>query len=381
MRWRLPGLRGLVTAALLGATGADADLPLPTPGAAPERADLELLEPSSGARIRRLVPLTLLEGRIVRPLLFDSDVVIAIDQSNSALLASGLDVDGDGTLGKSRSWAKNGGGKGESHRRWTSDHGDTVLAAELALANALIDGLAARGNRVGVLSFTDSVRVRAGVGDPAVARSALGKIRTIVDWTGTNHARALAIAEDLLTDSARTSMANRPRAIVLFSDGRPTVPTGEHWASKLALAVAGKLGTRGIAVFTVALGEDPDPEYMAELATTSGGSPVSLQDLRVLASEPGHRHMEPLELEIENLTAQNVARAVRTFPDGSVDAIVPLAEGENVLEVRALFVDGRRASARSVVHYERPDPATEDDRRDAARWLMRLRERTREIGG
>ncbi len=377
MRWCLPGARGLASAALVVAIDAGAELPLPAPGS----VDLTLVAPSSGSRIRRLVPLTLLKGRFGSPLLFDSDVVIAIDQSNSALLASGLDVDGDGTLGRSRPWARNGGGYGEPHRLWTSDHGDTVLAAELAVANALIGGLALRGNRIGLLTFTDRTRVRAGVGEPAVARSALGRIRAIVDWTGTNHSRALAIAEDMLPSDAPAFAASRPRAIVLFSDGKPTAPDGEHWASRRALRVAGELGARGIAVFTVSLGEDSDPAYLGQLASASGGSLVSLEDLRVLASEPGQRHMEPLELVIENLTAQDPARAVRTFPDGSFDAIVPLAEGENVLEVRALFADGRRASARSVVHYERPDPATEADRRDAARWLMLLRERTREIGG
>jgi len=377
MRWRLPGAGGLVAAALLVAGAAAADLPAP----APESADLEVLEPSSGARIRRLVPLALLHGRIGGLLLFDSDVVLAIDQSNSALLASGLDVDGDGKIGKTRSWAKNGGGQGQSERRWTSDHEDTVLAAELALANALVSGLGARGNRIGVLTYTDAVRVRAAVGDPELAHTALRRIRTIVDWSGTNHSRALDVSADLLDAAARSSVGGRPRAVVLFSDGKPTVPNGEHWASKRARRTAAELATRGISVFTVVLGEDQDGEYMAELATASGGSPVSLADLRGLAGEPGHPHMEPLELEIENLTAQDTARAVRTFPDGSFDAIVPLSEGENVLEVRALFVDGRRASARSVVHYERPDPATEADRRDAARWLMLLRERTREIGG
>ena len=377
MRWRLPGAGGLVAAALLVAGSTAADLPAP----APEGADLELLEPSSGTRIRRLVPLALLQGRIGRLLLFDSDVVIAIDQSNSTLLASGLDIDGDGKVGKTRSWAKNGGGYGESKRRWTSDHGDTVLAAELALANVLVSGLSARGNRIGVLTYTDAVRVRSAVGNPELAHGALGRIRSIVDWTGTNHSRALDISADLLDSAARSSDGSRRRAVVLFSDGRPTVPNGEHWASTRALRTAEELATRGITVFTVALGEDQDADYMAELATASGGSPVSLADLRELAGGPGHPHMEPLELEIENLTAQDLARAVRTFPDGSFDAIVPLSEGENVLEVRALFVDGRRASARSVVHYERPDPATEADRRDAARWLMLLRERTREIGG
>jgi hypothetical protein len=377
MRWRLPGAGGIASAALLVSAGAGAE---PT---APARAslDLEVVEPASGARIRRLVPFALLEGRFAGPLFYDSDVVIAIDQSNSSLLASGLDVDGDGKRGKSFRWAKDGGGMGESHRRWTSDPGDTVLAAELALAKALIGGLAARGNRIGLLTFTDATRVRAAVGDPVAALSALERIRPIVDWTGTNHSRALAIAQDLLAAAPRSSAPGRPRAVLLFSDGRPTVPNGEHWATKRALRVAAELAAQGIAVFTVALGEEPDPAYMEKLAITSGGSAISLEDLRVLANEPGHRHMEPLELVIENLSARDPARAVRTFPDGSFDAVVPLSEGENVLEVRALFADGRRSSARSVVHYERPDPATEADRRDLARWLMWLRERTREIGG
>jgi len=376
MRWRLPGATGIVSTALLLAIGVGAELPLP----APRRLDLELIAPSSGVHIRRLVPLALVKGRVRGPELFDSDVVIAIDQSNSALLASGLDVDGDGFVGHTRRWAKNGGGYGKPHRGWTSDHGDTVLDAELSAANALIGGLAARGNRIGLLTFSDATRVRAEIGAPAAALSALKGIRPIVDWTGTNHSRALAIADRLLS-SATPDPAARPRAILLFSDGRPTAPDGEHWASKRAIEAAGELGERGVAVFTASFGEDSDPEYLGRLANASGGSLLSPEDLHVLAGESGRHRLEPQELVIENLTAQDTARAVRTFPDGSFDAIVALADGENVLEVRAVFADGRRASVRSIVHYERPDPATEADRRDAARWLILLRQRTREIGG
>ncbi len=377
MRWRLPGATGFAFAALLLPIGARADLPLPDGGT----LDLELLAPSSGEQIRRLVPLALVKGRVSSPELFDSDVVIAIDQSNSALLASGLDVDGDGLVGRTRSWAKHGGGYGKPHRGWTSDHGDTVLAAELSAVGALIGGLAARGNRIGLLTYTDAVRVRANVGEPAAALSALRKIRPIVDWTGTNHARALAISEDLLASAGPGPEALRPRAILLLSDGRPTAPDGPHWATKRALEGARELSERGVAVFTASFGEEPDPEYLGRLASASGGSLLSPEDLHVLASESGRRRLEPQELVIENLTARDAARAVRTFPDGSFDGIVSLADGENVLEVRAVFADGRRASVRGVVHYERPDPATEADRRDAARWLLLLRERTREIGG
>jgi hypothetical protein len=377
MRWRTPAATGLAAAALWGAIGAGAEVPLRAPGT----PAIELVAPSSGEKIRRLVPLALVKGRVGWLELFDSDVVLAIDQSNSALLASGLDVDGDGNVGRTRSWAKNGGGKGTAHQRWTSDRGDTVLAAELAAANALIEGLAARRNRLALLTFTDAVRVRAGLGDPAAARAALARIRPVVDWTGTNHARALAISDDLLGSPEPEDARSRLRAVLLFSDGRPTAPDGDYWSSQRALRRARELGERGIVVYTIAFGEDSDPEYLDRLARASGGALLSPRDLRALASEPPRTRSEPHELVVENLTAHDAARAVRTLPDGSFDAIVPLVEGENVLEVRALFAGGLRATARASVRYERPDPATEADRRDAARWLLLLRERTREIGG
>jgi hypothetical protein len=383
MRWWIPAVTGLAPAALVASFAAGAGPlppaePLPSARLAPR---IELLAPVSGENIRRLVPLALLEGRIRGPDLRDSDVVLAIDQSNSALLASGLDVDGDGTLGRSRSWARDGGGIGASHQRWTSDRGDIVLAAELAAARALVEGLAARGNRIGVLTYTDAVRVRRKVGEPADARAALGGIRPIVDWTGTNHSRALAIADDLLAPDGSEAAGRRPRVVVLFSDGRPTVPNGQYWATRQALSMAAELGERGVVVYTVSFGEESDPEYLGLLARTSGGALLSLEDLRALANEPSRARLEARAIEVENLTTRAPARAVRALADGSFDAVVPLAEGENVLEVRALFDDAERASARTSVRYERPEPATDADQREAASWLELLRERTREIGG
>ena len=66
-------------------------------------------------------------GRAPASDLYASDIVIAIDLSNSALLASGVDLDHDGTVGTTRRWAKNGGGRGRPPRRWTSDRGDTII--------------------------------------------------------------------------------------------------------------------------------------------------------------------------------------------------------------------------------------------------------------
>jgi hypothetical protein len=356
------------------ANGDDAS-PVPSP------LELELAAPRSGERVRLLVPLVEVRGRAGRAPLFDSDVVLAIDQSNSTLLASGLDVDGDGRVGRTRRWAKDGGGYGEPPRSWTSDPGDTVLAAELATTRALVGGLALRGSRIGVLTFTDASRVRAPVGAPAAAGDAVAKIRPIEDWTGTNLARALQTADAMLAAAAAPSGVDRPRAILLFSDGRPSAPDRKYWASRRALQVAGELAARGVRIWTVAFGEDSDPEYLARLAQAGGGDRIALAELRALASEPGRPRLEAQSLVIENRTTGSLARAVRSFADGRFDGILELAEGENVVEVRAVLADGRSASARRVVHYERPETVTEEDRRNVARWLVELRERTRQIDG
>jgi len=375
MPWRLPGSTRLASVTLLVAIGARAD---PPPPAARPSAP-ELFVTSFEGHVRRIVPLALLRGRVGGMRIVDADVVVAIDQSSSALLASAIDVDGDGTVGKTRFWAKDGEGYGEPHRLWTSDRGDTVLAAELWLARSAISELGALRNRIGLLTFSDSVKVRAMVGDPATALAALEGIRPVEDWTGTNLARALESCAWLLGSAAPSSGEGRRRVILLFSDGKPNAPDGEHWATQRALELSRRYGALGLVVFTVALGEASDPEYLEELAEASGGSRLLAEDLGAHARQPVQGSRVPQELVIENLTAKAGARAVRSFPDGSFDAIVPLAEGENTVEIRAVFADGERAVTRSVVHYERPDPVTEADRREGERWLLLLRERTHEI--
>ena len=59
-------------------------------------------------------------GRVGRDWLFASDIVLAIDMSSHALLASGFDVDEDGDVGETKSWAEDGGGVSYPHAWWTS---------------------------------------------------------------------------------------------------------------------------------------------------------------------------------------------------------------------------------------------------------------------
>lgn len=361
---------GLAATVMLWAPSADATDPEPAP-AAPGRS-AAAPEGSAGP-----TSLALVRGRLTIARLSGADLVIAIDQSNSALFASGVDLDGDAQVGRNRSWLRRGEGYGKHPASWTSDAGDSAFAAEVGAATALVDALAER-SRIGVLTFRDAVHVRQAVGDADAARAALAKIRPSPDWTGTNLARALDVGVGMLDAAAAPDRKAPPRAIVLFTDGRPTAPDGRHWASERALERARELATRGVAIFAVPVGEQAEPEYLAQLASASGGSLLALEDLRSLARRRIPLHFDRLELSIENLTLQRTAREVRVHPDGSFDAIVPLADGENALEIRADLGDGRAWSERRVVRHAAAAAGTQDGAQDAERRLLELRDRLRE---
>jgi hypothetical protein len=247
---------------------------------------------------------------------------------------------------------------------------------ELRAATALVDALAER-SRIGVLSFRDAVKIRSPVGASSAARAALATIRPSPDWSGTNLARALDIAERMLDRVVAPDGKTPTRSVVLFTDGRPNAPDGRHWASKRALARARELATRGIAVFTVPIGEHTEPDFLAELASASGGSLLTLEDLRSIVSRRVQMHMDELAVVIENLTVKRRAQSVRVHPDGSFDGIVPIAPGENLIEIRAGLGDGSEWSERRLIRHEASDPETQVDEAEAERRLLELRDRLR----
>ena len=76
---------------------------------------------------------------------------------------------------------------------------------------------------------------------------------------------------------------------------------------------------------------------------------------------------------MENTTTGQSGRAIRTFPDGSFDGFVILADGVNRLRVTAIASDGRRATADRLVHFRKGEPGG-----DGQALLQELRRRTRE---
>jgi hypothetical protein len=91
---------------------------------------------------------------------------------------------------------------------------------------------------------------------------------------------------------------------------------------------------------------------------------------------------EVATLDVVNGTTGDRARALRSFADGTFDALVELAPGANHLVFTARARNGSSETAERVVHYDRPaalGPAEEEAQRQRlAQLAEQLRERTAE---
>lgn len=347
---------------------------------------LRLEAPADGERLRRSVPWLLVRGR-TRAELFDADVVIALDASNSALLSSGIDLDADGVVGVTRPWAQDAKRRLKRPPAWTTDADDAIVRAEVVAARALVDGLSLRRNRIGLLSYTALPREHASVGAPERVRLALDALHFPEDWTGTDVARALRHASRMLEAATPPGVEPRSRAVLLCSDGEPSVPAPDHHAKRRALREASRLADAGIPVYVLAFGEkllrEQDPEVLAfleALARAGGGRLVVVATPATLLQDLPPAEPVPAKLEIANRRTGELARALHRRPDGSFDALLALAPGVNELEVRARWSGGRHEWVRRVVHYEEESSPGAEQRREDAELLSLLRARTRELG-
>jgi hypothetical protein len=230
-------------------------------------------------------------GRVRAPF-FGSDVVIVIDHSTLALVASGVDVDQDGVVGRNRSEAKERFGLLTPAQFWTTDSGDTLHALQLRVARALVPRLAARQNHVGLTSFTVRVKrqgtslsrlttkpeVLVPVGEPAAVLAALADFPPAQERRRTDLNRLLKRGAQLLDVAAANAEARRTRAILLLYLGEPSAPDGIHWSSSRALECADELGERGIAVWAIPF-RPGEVDYLNELTRRSGGRVIPLDQL------------------------------------------------------------------------------------------------------
>ena len=322
------------------------------------------------------------------------DVVIALDLSESTLEDTGVDLDGDGPAGRSDpellAWLENQLDDDDLPRRFRrQDFEDTVLAAELAAAAALVARLDPARFRVGLVVFSDDARVAAPMDAPreelAAALGALGR-----DFHhalgGTNFAAAVRRAHALLRPAdPQAPPDDRLRSIVFLSDGAPTRPVRGNRAERYALDAAQAAGRDGVRLYAFAIGPEAEDaiDVMERMAGwTSGRLEQVSQPASIVARLRRLDLADLADVEVANATTGQPARALRVFPDGSFDGFVPLAPGRNRLRFEARADDGSRHVVERVVTYRPASDAgvgTPDVAAAPAELMERLRDRTAEV--
>lgn len=361
-------------------------------------ADGWLVIEAPGPGARTSLPLVEVRGQAAPGGAAAHDLVIALDVSDSVLLPSGWDVDGDGPGDRSEPWWAEAYGRDPvlARRARETDLDDSVLMAEITAARALLDRLDLTRDRAALVAFSDAASVLAPLGSSRAALdAALAALpRELTRWgRGTNFGDAIAVAQQALGDDPDAlargedgARAGRRRAILFLSDGEPTMPAGRDMPRQHALWSAGAAAAAGIRIYSFALGDGSGagglPEdkagldTFAELSARTGGRFERLARAGdAIARLPETDLVGLASLRVVNATTGRPARALRRFPDGRFDGFVELAPGPNRLQVEAEASDGARASAERDVQ-RTAGPA---DAAATPALLEDLRRRTREV--
>lgn len=370
--------------------------PLAQLGAAEERQPwLEVTAPGE-PRSSTSLPLIEVKGRASARRSRGYDLVIVLDLSDSTVLSSGVDLDGDGsdagTDPEFLAWlTEQPGVRGALVERLRDlDLDDSILMAEVTAAEALIQRLDLRVFRIGIVVFSDSAKVAAPLGSTrGRLTAALREIRRgfFEELRGTNFADAIQTAQaELMPDPGsagdrRASGEDRERSILFLSDGTPTLPVHADRAEVQALESARAAAVAGIRIYSFALGPEAEEalEVYRRMAILSGGRFEKIGRPADAIARLRRVDLADLEeLRVVNHSNGRPVRALRVFPDGSFDGFVELAPGKNLLEFTAKARDGAMVSVtRDVTCLCEADGHGADHER-TRELLEELRRRTRE---
>jgi hypothetical protein len=294
------------------------------------------------------------------------DVMIAIDISGSTRAASGADVDGDGEIGFDPHAEQVPPGHYPPDMRSTDPH-DTILAAEITAADALLQNLDSTHLRVGVLSFGGEVNPATGrqaaygqqdawVEVPLTrnfdqVRQALQNILARGPRGGTNFAAGIRLAVTELASLHGARSAPRPEAtkiLMFLTDGVPSFPFGSSRESdpgdtEAALGAARVASKAGITINTYALGPNAldNPVAATEMSSVTLGTFTPVKNPGdVITYLQGVTFASVEDVVFTNLTTSEISEDVRLLPDGSFSGYVPVREGTNRVRVTALTTDG-----------------------------------------
>jgi Mg-chelatase subunit ChlD len=330
------------------------------------------------------------------------DVMIVLDISGSTKVASGVDVDADGAVGINPQFELLPPGT-YPEGTTSTDPGDTILAAEVAAADALVASLQTGGRvRVGIISFSGEMNPDTGhrkrydqqdawvevplTADFAAARARLPAILARGPYGGTNFAAGLRLAITELAGLSGARSAPRPasKKVVLFlTDGLPTFPIGagsvaDPGDTEAALTAARLAHRAGITINTYALGPNAlmNPFAATEVARITRGTFMPIRNPgNIVSFLLGTSFANVDDVVFTNLTTREVSYDVSLSPDGSFSGFVPVREGRNRVRVTALATNGASGSVDFDLVFETAG-LTE---RELALELERIRERNKQL--
>jgi len=334
-----------------------------------ERVYLEVDAPHSGDLVREPIGLLEVRGWAGTGLRGRHDVVIVLDRSASTFRASGVDIDGDGVVGRNF--------KGEPSEHpvlWTSDFGDTIVSAELLAARRLIERLDSESTRMGLVSFGSNAKVEAPLGSSRAALLAALDSIPPEPKGGTYIYGALEEAITVFGPKPEADAGSRQRQIILLSDGIATAPDPPAAAQATSVHAARNAARAGARITAFALGPaaSQNREKFEEIVLANGGELVVLDaPADVLEFVPYMSWTRIATVRLENATTGEAGRAVRLFPDGTFDGFAPLALGRNELRLHALSDGGVTETITRWVTFEKTLPDAEKLTR--LRKLLELR--------
>ncbi len=359
------------------------------PAAPPARADttvnVNIHDPRDGSTISEPRDVVLLEGRAHAqgrdaPAF---DIAILIDTSGSTRAPTGIDINGNGIVGRKSSTRLVISIFGVVQDT-LSDSGDNVLAAEVLAARKLIAQLDPRSTRIALISFSGDYLPGTGhsgnqtfLANPAtpdayleqpltnnfrVARFALDQIRRNGPHGGTNIAAGIRLAVKELSGLSGSGSTPRRRAqkvILLLTDGIPTFPVGSATISdpediRAAVSAAAVAGRFGIKIHTFALGKEAlsEPYTVKEVARVTSGRFTPVADpADIITVLPSIKLINLDRVRVTNLTTGQRALRVKLGADGSFRALVPVQNGQNKLSAVAYATDGAWNQAAVTINF------------------------------
>lgn len=392
----LPSLRSLLLVSLIAQPATAAS------GAAAVQIVIE--SPQPGEPVRNKVHQAPIRGNASadgeRPA--DFDVMVVIDISGSTKTPSGVDVDGDGEIGINPQLELLPPGT-YPEGTVSTDPGDTILAAEIAAAHALIGSLEGGGRtRVGIITFSGEMNSDTGMRkrydqqdawvevpltrDFATAQARLPALLARGPYGGTDFAAGLRLAVTELAglSGARSQPREGAKKVILFlTDGVPTFPIGKGGVAdpgdtEAALTAARLAHKAGITINSYALGPNAltNPYAATEIARIALGTFLPVRNPGDIVSFlQGVSFANIDDVVFTNLTTKEVSYDVNLSPDGSFAGFVPVREGRNRVRITALTSSGASGSVDLDLVFETSSLSG----RELAHELERVRERNKQL--